>query len=167
MSLLSINQSASATPFDNTTNGFVSIDVQAAIEESKNTATVLRANVTASTTTSSGTFSVIGGATLTPAAGTYLVIWSGSFAVTSGANGSGEISIFLGGTQQAVTTRTAGINVALLLGLIGTSTVNPGGDSSITTLVANGSQAIDVRFRSVSGDTMQCSRGNLILLRIA
>lgn len=160
-------QAAKGTPFDNNGNGFTAGHVQAAIEEAKNTMTYYSTSFTSAVTTTSSTYSVISAQTITPAAGTYLVIWSGSFAVTSGANGSGELSVFMGGTQQAVTTRNAGINVALLLGLIGTSTTNPGGDSSISILSPNGSQAIDVRFRSVSGDTVQAARGNLILLRIA
>lgn len=121
---------------------------------------------TSAVTTTSSTFSQISSMTLTPPAGTYLTIWSGSFAVTSGANGSGEVALFLAGTQQTVTTRAAGINVALLFGLLGTSTINPGGDSSITILTVNGSQAVNVRFRSVSGNTITAARGNLIMLRI-
>lgn len=157
---------ARSIPFNNSTNGFTASNTQSAIEEAKTVVLNNSVSFTSAVTTSSGTFSVISSQTITPAAGTYLVIWSGSFAVINGANGSGELAIFLGGTQQTVTTRTAGINVALLLGLIGTSTVNPGGDSSICILSPNGSQAIDVRFRSISGDTIQASRGNLILLRI-
>lgn len=165
--MFSRSPSASGIPFDNATNSFAATTTQAAIEEARASVVSYSVAFTAAVTTTSATFSQISSMTLTPIAGTYLTIWSGSFAVTNGANGSGELAVFLAGNQQTVTTRTAGINVALLLGLIGTSTTNPGGDSSISTLTVDGSQAISVRFRSVSGDTVQASRGNLILLRIA
>ena len=121
---------------------------------------------TTAVTTTSSTFSVISSQTITPPAGTYLTIWSGSLAITNGINGSAEIAIFLAGTQQTVTTRTAHINVTSL-GLITSAYLNPGGDSIITLLSVNGTQAIDVRFRSPDGDTVRADRGNLILLRVA
>src|SRR6478736_4089653 len=97
-------------PFNNNTNSFTAKNAQSAIEEARNTTLTYSVAFTAGVTTTSGTFSQVSTLTLTPPAGTYLTIWSGSFNVTSGANGSGEVAIFLGGTQQAVTTRTAGIN---------------------------------------------------------
>ena len=128
---------------------------------------VYSVSFTSAVTTTSSTFAQVDGLTLTPPAGTYIAHWSGNVAVTSGANGTGQIALFIDTTQQTVSTRSFGITVALLLGLIGTATTQPGGGESSMPLTVNGSQSINVKFKSVSGDTCQATQGILYLVRIS
>lgn len=112
------------------------------------------------------TFTTINGMTTTPAAGTYLCIYSGE-ARMSNLNGLGEISFFVAGTQQSATTRAIEIEVALLLGLIGSSIVETGASISVGIFTVNGSQTIDVRYRSVDGQTISIGNRTLALIKVA
>lgn len=160
-------QVASSVPFDNSTNGFSATDSQAAIEEARNVVINSTVSFTSAVSTTSSTFSMVDSLTLTPSmAGTYLVLWSGNVRTANGANGNGEVAIFSSGSQITDSTRSVNINVALLLGIIGTSTINNNAGSITTVTTVNGSQAIDVRFRSTSGDTVTADRGRLTVLKI-
>lgn len=122
-------------------------------------------SATGNVTTTSATFSVITTMTTTPVAGTYLVLFNGSF-FNTGANTGGEYAIFTGGTQGE--TRTLDCQTAIL-GLIALSS------NSITVpafvmgqVTVNGSQAIDIRFRRTNGaGSIGCGNRRLQIMRIA
>ncbi len=97
-------------------------------------------NATGDTTTASGTDVLIASMTITPAAGTYMVIFDTS--VNSSANGIARmfISLYSGGVQVTGTEKTIGIS--------GGANV-PVTCSCITTV--NGSQAIEARWRAAAG----------------
>jgi hypothetical protein len=157
---------AAVIPFDNSTNGFVSTDTQSAIEESRKTTLNYSATATTNTTSSSGTDSVISGMTITPPAGTYLVIYSGQIG-TSGTNNSGEISLYNDGTRIAHSVRDVSINVALLLGVIGTSTMTIGGNQTMAITTVDGSTAITAQFKVLGGSgTLTIGPRSIIALRI-
>lgn len=164
--MFSKNPSASGIPFDNTSNGFIAMDAQNAIEEARNVTLNQSVTATANATTTSGTNSVISGMTLTPVAGTYLVLYSGTIG-TSDVNNSGEVSIYTGATQVTHTVRVTGINVALLLGLIGTSTVNEGAGQTQAVVTVDGATAISVQFRrTVGSGTITVGQRSMIILRV-
>lgn len=167
LNLAYISPVAGGIPFNNATNGFTATNVQTAIEEAKNSIAYSTASATGTVTTTSGTFSVMTTMTLTPVAGTYLCIFSGNMDITSGVNGTGEIALFVNAVQATDSTRDMTLNVALLLGLIGTATVGASGSQTMTIATVNGSQAIDGRYRSVSGDTFRARSRSLTLIRLA
>ena len=88
-----VNNLALATPFDNTSNGFTADNTQAAIEEAKSSSVYYSATGTSTLTTTSATFSVVSGMTITPVAGTYLVMFSADIKARN-VNGNGELQIF-------------------------------------------------------------------------
>lgn len=157
--VISATQVALATPFDNSTNGFVSSDVQNAIEEAAHPV-VTEVSATANSTTTSNTDSVITGMTITPAAGDYMV-WFSAGINSSNAGSTQHVSMYVGGVQKTDSDRT----------------ISPfdGGTLSSTTagccvaingkVTVNGSQAIDIRFRT-SGGTATCSARTLNIMRI-
>lgn len=165
----SSSTTAASTPYNNTTSGLSATNIQDAIDAlSAGGATIVKTQLTATSTvtTSSATFSVISGMTTTPIAGTYLIQYSGSMAITSGVNGSAEIAIFQNGTVVTHTTRTMSLTVALALGLIGTAAVAPSGSDTTAIVTLNGSETIDVRFRSVSGDPFRCTSRSMQIIKI-
>lgn len=124
------------------------------------TPTIVSSTSNASTT--SGTYSVISGMTVTPPAGTYLCIFS--FNWDLGNNTDGDIAFHLAGAVQANTVRNVSIAAAGFLGV----TASIGGAGCIqTTLTVNGSQAIDVRFRENGGGTLTLSARQLLLIPIS
>lgn len=169
---MSINKGivGKASYYDNSVSGISATNVQDAIDAlAAGGATIVRTQITSTSpvSTSSGTFAVIGSMTTTPAAGTYLVQYSGSMAITSGVNGSAEIALFQNGTIITHTTRTMSLTVALALGLIGTAAISPSGSDTTAIVTLSGSETIDVRFRSVTGDPFRCSTRSMQLIKIA
>lgn len=169
----SASNTASSIPYDSTASGLGTGTIQSAIDSLKvfvvgggSVITYSQITATSPVTTSSGTFSVISDMTSTPAAGVYLVQYSGSMAITSGVNGSAEIALFQNGTVISHTTRTTSLTVALALGLIGTAAVSPSGSDTTAIVTLNGSETIDARFRSVTGDPFRCSTRSMQLIKI-
>jgi hypothetical protein len=101
----------------------------------------------------------------TPAAGTYLVLYNAETRV-SNVNGRGEVAMFVGGVQQTVYTKAIELEVALLLGVIGSSILETGASAIIGTVPVNGSQDIDIRFRSVDGQTITIGHRSLTVVRV-
>jgi hypothetical protein len=112
------------------------------------------ATATADDTTASLTDTAIVSMTLTPAAGTYLVMWTGS--VVNSANGAERtwVSVYSNGVQVSATERS-----------IGTSggAYSPAITHAIVTVT--GSQAIDIRWR-VAGGTSTVRSRRLSLARV-
>lgn len=160
-----INNPASATPFDNSSNGFVANNTQAAIEEAKSSSVYYSATGTSTLTTTSTTFSVVSGMTMTPVAGTYLVMFSADVEARN-VNGQGEVQIFNGGSAVTGTNRQIELEVALLLGLIGTARLNIGAGCLFGVVTANGTNAIDIRYRSIDGQTITITSRAMFAFRI-
>lgn len=107
-----------------------------------------------SVTTTSSTASVIGSMTLTPPSGRYLAMFNGSIS-TGGASASGEFGIYKDGVLIDETKRPISCNLSLLGGLVTISLNTIGvGTYSGTEIILNGSQTIDVRFKSTNGGTI-------------
>lgn len=140
----SSTQVASSVPFDNSTDGFVATDVQTAIEEAR-TITQQEATATADTTTTSTTDVLVTGMTLTPASGTYIVFFS------AGVDHSNQsvavvVSLYSGGVQKASSVRSPiprfnGVGAITLTPIVAIN----------GTVVVNGSQAIEIRWKTASG----------------
>lgn len=103
---------------------------------------------TSNATTTSTSDILMTGMTLTPASGTYMAVFNGSIGFSTG-NQNVIASLYVGGTQQTETVRT--VNPGNATGL--TTSWTPGtlhiGVTDIVTV--NGSQAIEIRWRTSSG----------------
>jgi hypothetical protein len=112
-----------------------------------------QATATGLTTTTSTTDVAVAGMTITPPAGKYAV-WFSSFLQHSNNNRTINISIYAGGTQYAYSERMAQMsqwnNVALCFATNAIVTVN-------------GTQAIDVRWRTNGGTASMLNRSMLIV----
>lgn len=113
------------------------------------------ATATADDTTTSATDTLMNSMTLTPAAGVYLALWSGS--IVNSANGAERtfISLYVGGSQVTATERSIGTSG----GAYASSSV-----SSIVTV--NGSQAVELRWR-VAGGTSTVHSRRLTVLKVS
>lgn len=156
---------ASSIPFDNSTNGFTSTDVQAAIEESQNTLDYYTVTGTSTLTRTANTFTTVSGMSITPIAGTYLAIWSAQVRLGN-ASGQGEVALFVNTTQQTALTHQTELEVTIILGLLGVANITEGASNIIGTITANGSQAVTAQYRSVDGQTMTITNRSLTLIRI-
>lgn len=155
---------AKATPFDNATNSFVSTNVQAAIEEIVSSGlgiVTTFATATGTISTTSGTFAVMTSMTLTPAAGKYLVVFSGSTLAQN--DSDGEIAIFNNGVQVAHSTRRIYCEAAGLLGAVSAASM---GSHTMAVETMAGGQAIDVRYRATNGTISVVGR-SFLLVRVA
>lgn len=153
-------QVASSTPFDNSTNGFVANDVQAAIEEASFELIDSEITATASATAGTGADALMTGMTITPAAGKYIVWFSCDInAINAGAATS--VSIYVGGSQIAASLR----KVVPFCGGTLTSGSARCGVAVHGTVTVNGSQAIEIRWSASSGTNTVADR-TLTTLRV-
>lgn len=131
--------------------------------------TIATTTVSASgaTTTSSSTPSTIGGMTIiAPVAGKYIANFSGSI-YTAGASATGEFGIYIGGTLVSETRRDISCNLTLLGGLVTVSLNSIGvGTYSGTEVTLNGSQNIEVKFKSTNGGTIGFNERVFTILRV-
>jgi hypothetical protein len=107
------------------------------------------------------TVGVIGSATVTPVAGTYLVIASGNITASSAAGNILTFQIYVGGTAQADTKRTAMPT--------GTGALNAFQNMTISTnklVTVNGSQAIALEAVTSAG-TITVTGLNFDVVRLA
>lgn len=153
-------QVASSVPFDNSTNGFTSTDVQAAIEEAAHNLAELEASATATATTSSGTDAILTSMTLTPIAGTYMV-WFSCDVTSPTAGAAISFSIYVGGVQKADSLRK-------IIPFSG-GTLTSGNARAVAAtngvVTVNGSQAITIEW-STSAGTMTAGARTLNTLRV-
>lgn len=123
-------------------------------------------NASSSTTTSSATPSTIGGMTATPETGKYVLQFSGSI-FTGGASAVGEFGIYVDGVLVAETRRDISCNLQLLGGLVTVSLNSIGvGTNTGTVLNLNGTNVVDVRFKSTNGGTIGFKERVFTLLRV-
>ncbi len=143
---------ARAVPFDNATNGFVSTEVQSAIEEAQKTVLSVFAQSSSTVSTTSATYGTIADMTLTPVAGKWMHHFTCNFRST-GVNTMGNIAFFKNGVQVASTTRQTYDNAAIL-GLVTLST-NEGACSAAIVYqdTWNGTDVLTVRFNETQGGT--------------
>lgn len=117
---------------------------------------------TSSVSTTSATYSTISGMTTTPLAGTYLLSFNCN--VTIGDDTTGDISVFIAGTERTIFTRRVGINAAGLVGAVASmETVF----STMAFITVNGSQVVDIRFRENGGGTLGVTERVLTLIPAA
>lgn len=131
--------------------------------------TYFYASGTSTLTRTAGTFTTISGMTTsgsTPVAGTYIVFFRADIEVGT-LNGQGETAVFVGGTQVTALTADIELEVALLLGLIGTARVRTGAEILIGVVTVNGSQDIDIQYRSVDGQTVTITNRSFLIVRVA
>lgn len=114
---------------------------------------VTEVSATGNVSTSSSTFAVITSMTITPVAGVYLVSYSGSADISG--DDEGEVAIFLGGAQQTHTTREISADAAGILGATCSIEIAVHTQAKLT---ADGTQAIDVRHRAISGTLISAER---------
>lgn len=158
--LISTTQVASSTPFDNSSNGYIATDVQAAIEESNKHLIAGEVNATASATAGTGADALMTTMTVTPAAGTYLVNFSCD--ITSNTSGAAiSVSIYVGGSQKADSLR----KIIPFSGGTLTSGNARGFCGTNGLVTVNGSQAIEIRWSASSGTNTTAAR-TLNYLRI-
>lgn len=150
---------ASSVPFDNSTNGFNSTDVQSAIEESVHHLSATEVSATADTTTTSTTDVLINSMTITPVSGSYLVKFS-STVDHSNQNVAVVVSLYTGGVLKADSVRSTiprtnaigAITMSLCVAINGLVTVN-------------GAQAIEIRWKTSAG-TATAHQRTMDILRI-
>lgn len=116
--------------------------------------------------TSSSLASTVGSMTKTMPAGDYLVEFNGSI-YTGGASAVGEFGIYKNGSLVSETRRDISCNLQLLGGLV-TVSLNSIGVGTYTAgkLSVNGSDVVDVRFRSVNGGTIGFKERVLTFIRV-
>lgn len=122
-----------------------------------------QATATGDTTTTSSTDVLMNAMTLTPAAGTYLAIFSTSVE-SSGTNSDIRTSIYVGGSQVAHTERWA-VPQFSAGGLGGTPSI-PIPISTQAIVTVNGSQAIEGRWRR-SGGTATAHQRTLSIIKLS
>lgn len=121
---------------------------------------------TGSVTTSSSTPSVIGGMTVTPPKGTYVVTFNGGI-YTAGASATGDFGIYVGGSLLTETRRDISCNLTLLGGLVTISLNSIGvGTNTGSQIDLDGTQTIDVRFRSTNGGTIGFNERVVTLIKV-
>lgn len=117
-------------------------------------------------TTSSATPLTVSGMILTPAAGSYIALFNGGI-YTGGASASGEFGFYISDVLIPETRRDISCNLTLLGGLVTVSLNNIGvGTNTGTEVILNGSQTIDVKFKSNNGGTIGFNERVMTLLRI-
>jgi hypothetical protein len=122
------------------------------------TNTPISTSSSAAVNSTSATFASLSGITTTPAAGSYVLNFSASAQISANV-AVGEWAVFVGGVQQTVTNRR--------VASVSTTTIQVPVSIS-TTVTVNGSQAVDVQFRRVSGTgTVTTTERQMLLVAYA
>jgi len=117
------------------------------------------------TPTNTTTTFVADGLTLTPIAGTYLAFFNTeSSHDISGITNVGEIGLFVGGTVVTGSERRFGIRAS---GISLASLETEHTPTIIIPITVNGSQAVESKFRRVTGSDVSLGKRSLVLLRIS
>lgn len=153
-------QTATSTPYDNSTSGLIATDVQAAIDESRISNPVNFISITSATAIASSTDTTIGGLTYTNSSGIAIkvVVATNTDITINSTGGVLSYSIYLNGAQVANTLRkTAGDQGALA----GAARVTA--STACKVIIPNG-QTLDVR-ASVSTGNVSIAAGCLYLTK--
>ncbi len=157
-------------PFDKLLNGMNSENAQDAIEElismPHGILNTERSTGSSGLTRSAQTFSQISGMVKTPAAGRWLVIFNAR-AVTTGASTQGEFQIYKNDIAIVETLQEVSCNLVLLGGLVTISLNTVGGNATcIGDVLCNGTDVIDVKWRSANGGTVAVSSRVLYMVKV-
>lgn len=117
---------------------------------------------TSAVSTTSATYAIISGMQTTPIAGTYQLIFNCN--VDLGDDTSGDIAVFVGGTEQTILTRRVAIEAAGLLGAVANFEVV---HATLGVIVVNGTQQVDIRFRENGTGTLAVTERILTLIPTA
>lgn len=154
-----INDVAVSVPFDNSTDGWVANNVQAAIEEAPIHLRALNVSGTSTLTVATSTDTLLPGMTLSPPAGLYQILFSTD--VNSAVGGAAiSVSIYIGGAQVVSTLRKVVPCPTGLLGGAGRDCVAINDHLTVTT-----GQAVEVRASTSNTGPTVASRA-LSLLRL-
>lgn len=124
------------------------------------------ASATGSVTTSSQVVSIIGGMTLVPPKGEYVVIYSGDIN-TSGVNAAGQYGIYKDAVLVDDTRRSVSCSLSLLGGLVSISLNAIGvGTYTGTRVSVDGANVLDVRFNSANGGTIGFGNRSFMALKV-
>lgn len=124
------------------------------------------ANASSPVTTSSSSPVTIGGMRLQPTSGTYLAFFSGGI-YTDGASAKGEFGLYKNGVLIPNTRRDISCSLSLLGGLVTVSVNAIGvGTNTNSQVELNGTDVIEVKFRSTNGGTIGFIERNLILMKV-
>lgn len=116
---------------------------------------------TGSTSTTSATYATISTMTTTPAAGTYLVLFVGTY--TIGADSNGDFAVFVNGSRDTNATSNVSSNATG----IGVSSTDGSTVVLITTATVTGSQVVDIRFRENGAGTLTTTNRRLVLIPLS
>lgn len=156
-----VTQVAVSTPFDNSTNGWVANNVQAAIEEAPIHLRAVKVSVSG-TYTFTGAAALIPGLTTTPVAGIYKLDASGDSTVAS-AGATLTFGLYIGGTLMTDSARTIGPFDGGAL----SATTGRGVWAINDLITVTGAQAVEIRgSTSTTGAGTVNNTGTMILLRI-
>lgn len=123
-------------------------------------------NESGAVTTSSATAAVVGTMSIIPVPGTYVANFSGAI-YTDGASATGEFGLYVDGVLVAETRRDIKCNLTLLGGLVTVSLNSIGvGTYTGSQITLNGTQSIEVRFRSTNGGTIGFNERVLTLIKV-
>lgn len=126
--------------------------------------TTLTTNATSTITNSTSTLATL--LTLNPPAGTYLADFNGSVN-TGGASATGEFGIYINGSLLTETKRPISCNLQLLGGLVSISLNNIAvGTNTATEVTLDGTQTVDVKFKSTNGGQIGFAERVLTLLKV-
>lgn len=115
--------------------------------------------------TSSTTMALVGSMTVTPPAGSYLIFF-GAKANTSGVNAQSEYGIYVGGTLVPETKRELSCSLTLL-GVITVSLNTIGVEARTSSRISvDGTQTVEIKFRSVNGVAVSFGERSLTLVRV-
>jgi len=121
----------------------------------------LSSNSTVTSNVSS--FLTVSGMSITPVAGSYLVIFTGTFRVAT-TNADGEFALFKGSTQIQESTRRVFLNISIVALGLGNAFASNG--VPMAKISVNGSEEISAKFRATSG-TIACDNRSMILMAIS
>lgn len=159
-SYISSTQTAQSIPFNNSTNGFASTNVQSAIEEASRDLQDNEITSVTGVTAGTGADTLMTGMTTTPVSGIYIV-WFSCDINSANAGAATSISIYVGGAQVAASLR----KVVPFCGGTLTSGSARCGVALQGTVTVNGSQAIEIRWSASSGTNTVAAR-TLTTLRV-
>jgi hypothetical protein len=144
--------------FNNVGNGFIATDVQHAIEEARNYAIITSytlESLTPFTTSNRTSYVVVPDMSITPAAGTYIALYSASIFYTTTPKAH-YWSIFIDSIEDVHSTRTQDTSH---------SSQNMS-DVTHTIVVVNGNETVDVRVKCDNTGSLTVNARNLLLLKI-
>lgn len=123
-------------------------------------------SATGSVTTSSASAVTVSGMTVKPSSGSYLAFFNGSVS-TNGASAAGQFGLYVDGVLISETKRDISCNLQLLGGLVSVS-LNTIAVGTYTggKITLDGSQTLDLKYRSTNGGTIGFLERTLMLIKV-